>query len=340
MTMAMFSLNTGQINKKALMNNKIIITITTVSLYVSSHTICMEQELEQYRDKCTTIRARNELKLQRYKNELITKNTEDLEQEKIIIKNKFARYKNNLLQQKQTLLDEIKEHHNIDKNLWRICMSTIRRIDRYNKQLQHTPLDHAYHGSAIDKNIVQFMTERLKKNGINPLRVTIRNEHNQLGYIYHSKIQTPHIYKSPRSLENRTPIELIFNWNIFSQLSASHQIAVTVRLVEDAVQNSSIITPALIAEIEPLATNEENSIIDSPEFIALQKICSETLPTFLPCLINPIIASCMLDLLSENYRQDFNLKDYKLLSKINRHWNVLRWIEQLEKISYTLRAIL
>lgn len=322
------------------MNNKIIITITTVSLYVSSHTICMEQELEQYLNGCKIIRTYNEKKLQRYKNELIAKDTEALEQEKIIIKNKFARYKTNLLQQKQILLNKIKKHHTIDKHLWRMCISTIKKIDCYNKQLQHTPLDHAYHGNAIDKHILQFMTERLKNNGINPLRVTIRNEHNHLGHVYRSNIQIPHIYKSPRSSENSAPIELIFNWNIFSQLSASHQIAVTARLVEDAVQNSSIITPGLIAEIEPLATNEENSIIDSPEFIALQKICSETLPTFLPCLINPIIASCMLDLLSENYRQDFSLKDYKLLSKINRHWNILRWIEQLEKIPYTLRAIL
>ncbi len=103
----------------------------------------------------------------------------------------------------------------------------------------------------------------------------------------------------------------------------------------DDIEKHHTIDKAL--RLEPLITDKQTSTI---HIIALQKMCSEMLPIFSPCLNNHVVTSCMLQLMFNYYCQDFTTQDYKLLSKINRHWNAFEWINQAEKIPSSVRELL
>jgi hypothetical protein len=94
------------------MHNTIKLTIQLFFLSIPLHIVCMKQnELQEYRHQCITIRQKGEEKLQRYKNKFKVKDIQELTQEK----NKLE---NTRLLKSDKLVTRVEQHNKINTISW------------------------------------------------------------------------------------------------------------------------------------------------------------------------------------------------------------------------------
>lgn len=317
------------------MNNKVLLLITSAALYLSfQNTYAMRTSSENeihlhYQAKCYTIFNNDVKKLSRYKKELEKNNftQQELIQKQTSLRNQLAQCQQDLFATGDRLLDTIKEKHNINPCVWNVLITTVIDAHAYSVQNEKLPLPNTYHDNDVPQNIRELMIERLKFNNINPARLSIYNtECESFPHILYNYRKVPHIYENPNSSANTEPIRIHIDAKRFSQLPQSHQTVLVVHAIESMTQNAKFL-PSAITLMELLLTIKERTITSSPEFIALEKLCNDTLPICLPCLQNSDIASCMLEFYLDYHYENFTIEHYKFLSTINRHWNIINLIQ-------------
>ena len=283
----------------------------------------------QYQTKCSTIFNNDAQKLARYKKELEKNNftQQELIQQQTSLRNQLAQYQQDLFITGDRLLNTIKENHNINPCVWNVLITTVIDAHAYSVQNEKLPLPNTYHDNNVPQNIRELMVERLKFNNINPARLSIYNtEYEPFPHILCNHRKVPHVYESPYSPANIDPIKIHIDVKRFSQLPRSHQTALAVHAIESITQNAKFLPGAIIL-MELLLTAKERTITSGPEFIALEKLCNDTLPICLPCIQNSNIASCMLEFYLDYHYENFTVEHYKFLSAINRHWNMINLIQ-------------
>jgi len=306
----------------------------------------MDQK-QQYLIACCKIRQQNDQNLQQYKSEISNQTSQFFKQEKSCLEQKLQKHRDDLITEIKNLQSNIQEHHKIDNTLWGSCIKTILEILEQNRKIKHLPLQDTYHDQTLQKNIVEFIAKRLQERGINPHRITIckKKENKDIPLLYHVKNPIPHIYATSSFTDkiitndntlvkvrqhHRKHTKIIINEDNFLRLPQHHQFAICACIATEISQGFSIV-PHVIAELEPLI--ETKSLTDSPQFIALQDICTKKLPIFVSCLNDPIVASSMLQLIPQYYRNNFTTQDYKLVSKISLAWNMLISVNTFKMIN-------
>ena len=220
------------------------------------------------------------------------------------IQNILQGYKKSLITQHQKLLNNFKKHYHISNKSWNECVLTIKSIRQQNTKDTSHLLLRTQHDKHIDNNMLVFMTNRLKKNNIDPRKIIIRSQEDlPLNALYHIK------------QEIFTPIELTMNWKAISQYSHFDQIALCTRMTEEIIQEATLI-PHIISRMM-----QQNNIKENPQFTALQIICTKKLPVFLPCLTDPLIAHAMMHFIRNHDDPLFTAQDYEFLKTINKIWD-------------------
>ncbi len=310
---------------------KLIIVIISLSNY--SHMHCAERTLDIYQSDCLQILEKHKTKLVHYKTDTLGK---DLLKEGSLILQKLTKCKNNLIQQKQDALNNIKTSPITNDIAWNTCLQLVSDIEEFNKNNRHLPLPDVQHDTNIPEHLRALIIKQLEAHQINPKRINILGRL-QGNFLYVTTSPGPNIplpiyaksydAKSLFQAKNIVPGMIDINIDRISQLHTYCQMALCFRIVEDIAQHIHI-TPMAIKIFEPLLTDKPDIIMQSPQLKAYKNLCQHKLTVFLPSITNPVISGYMLNLAINCNDHVFSQYDFNLLAKIDRYNKILLWISE------------